>query len=237
MKKFGILIFVIAAVVGLIVTNIFSVGASNAPSFPSFSLSFGGFRGIKGSGDVVTQKRDLSGFKAVDVGGIFEVEITAGKEFAVEVQADDNLLEHIRTEVRGGVLHIETSRKINSKSTMRILVSAPEINDLDISGVAKVNASGLNADSLNVDASGASKVNLSGRASKLTVDVSGATKIDAEALSAVDVNVDASGASSVMVNVSGTLRGDASGASKIVYAGSPTEVKKSTSGASRVSLK
>jgi hypothetical protein len=234
MKKLGIFIFVLAAVVGLVLTNIFSVGASTASS--PFSFSFG-FRGVKGSGNVVTQKREVSDFKGVDVGGIFEVEIVAGKEYALEITTDDNLLDHVRTEVRNGVLHIETNGKIASKSQIRIQVSAPEINDLDVSGVAKVDASELSSENLNVDASGASKLTLSGRASKLTIDVSGATKIDAESLPAVDVNVDASGASSVMVNVSGTLRGDASGASKITYSGSPSEVKKSTSGASRVSAR
>jgi hypothetical protein len=233
MKKFGVLIFVAAIVVGLVVSNIFSFGRTSSPLF-SFSLGFGS---VKGSGNVTTQKREVSDFKGVDVGGIFEVEITSGKEYGLEVTTDDNLLDHIRTEVRSGVLHIETDRKISSKSQIRIKVSAPEINDLDVSGVAKVDASGLDTESLNVDASGASKLNLSGKATKLTVDVSGATKIDAENLPAVDVNVDASGASSVMVNVSGSLRGDASGASKITYSGSPSEVKKSTSGASRVSPK
>ena len=46
--------------------------------------------------------------------------------------------------------------------------------------------------------------------------------------------VEASGASSVSVFATGELRTDASGASKIVYGGTPTNVEKSSSGASTI---
>ena len=72
---------------------------------------------------------------------------------------------------------------------------------------------------------------------EVTVDVSGASKILAEDLKTVDASIDASGASNVNVNVSGVLKSDASGASSILYAGSPSSVQKKTSGASRVSPK
>lgn len=233
MKKIGIMVFVVALVIGVTVGSIFSFGKSSGRFF-NFSFNF---KGVKGSGNTATDARNASGFKGVDVGGVFQVEITAQKEFGVEVEADDNLLQYIKTDVRNGVLYIETSKKIAPIGPIRVRVNAPEIEHLDVSGVANVTANDIKASEFGIDSSGASKVKVSGEAGTLTVDVSGATKIDAENFQVGDANIDASGASGVTLNVSGELKADASGASKILYTGTPSRVVKSTSGGSRVSPK
>ena len=233
MKKIGIMIFVMALVIGLVVSNMFSFGRATG-SFFNFSLGFGG---VHGSGNVTTDKRGVSGFRSVDVGGIFQVEITAQKDFAVEVEADDNLLPLITTEVHDGVLTIETAERIKSSNPIRVRVYAPNIDNLEVSGVANVTVNDLKNSSLSVGSSGASKIKIAGETAKLTVETSGASKIDAEGLKAVDASIDSSGASHVNVNVSGELRTDLSGASKVVYSGTPANIEKKTSGASSVSQK
>lgn len=230
MKKVGLIIFAIALVVGLVVTNIFSFGRATNGLF-SFSIDLGS---VKGSRNVTTENRDLSGFNSVDVGGVFQVDITAQKDFAVDIEADDNLIPLITTEVDGGVLKIGTQRRISPSSPVRVHIFAPNIENLEVSGAANVDLNGIDNSDLSVDSSGASKIKIAGETTKLTVDVSGATRVDAEDLTAADAAVDASGASRVSVNVSGSLRTDASGASKIVYSGDPSSVEKKTSGASSV---
>lgn len=234
MKKVGIVIFAVALVVGLVVTNMFSLGRFTGRLFDMpFHLG-----AVHGSGTMATDVRDLDGFHAVDVGGIFQVEITAQKTYGVEIEADDNLLELINTHVDSdGVLHIDAERRIKSDSPIRVRVTAPDIDNLDVSGAANVMVNDLKNTGLSVDSSGASKIKISGETAKLTIDVSGATKIDAEDLKALNANVDASGASHVTVNVSERLTTDTSGASHVSYAGSPTSVQKKTSGASSVSAK
>ena len=227
------MIFAVALVIGLVIANMFSFGQSSAKFF-DFSFNF---KGVKGSGNLASDVRGLSGFKAIDVGGVFQVEITAQKDFSVEVEADDNLLPFIKTEVRNGVLNIETERKLSPANPIRIRIAAPDITNLEISGVANVTVNDLKNSEFKLDASGASKIKISGETAKLNVDVSGATKIDAENLKAVDADVKASGASRVTVNVTGDLLSDASGASKILYTGNPANIEKSTRGASRVSPK
>jgi len=233
MKKIGFLIFAAALVFGLIFANMFSFGKVSG-KFANFSF---GFKGVKGSGKTALDVRNVSDFKAVDVGGVFDVEITAQKEFAVEIEADDNLLPLISTEVRNGVLHIGTESKVSPKSRMVVRVSAPDIDHLDVSGAATVALNNIKNSSLGLDTSGASKISISGETASFNADISGATKIDAENLKTIDSNLDASGASSVTVNVSGTLRAAASGASNIRYTGSPTSVEKDSSGGARISAK
>ena len=69
MKKAGIIIFAVALTIGLVVSNMFSFGHMPGKFFNS-SMNFSG---VHGSGNAATEKRDLSGFKSVDVGGVFQV--------------------------------------------------------------------------------------------------------------------------------------------------------------------
>lgn len=231
MKKVGFLIFVAALVVGFIAANASSIGRlSDRP----FNLSFN-FGGVKGSGNSATEHREVSRFTGIDVSSSFQVEITAQKDFSVTVEADDNILPLIETEVNRGVLNIECSRRVSPKTPMKIIISAPDIESIETSGVANVTLNSLKNAGLNIDSSGASKVLVTGETSKLVVDVSGATKIDTEGLVTENADVDSSGASSVKVNVTGTLRSDASGASKITYSGTPRELNTKKSGAASVS--
>jgi hypothetical protein len=233
MKKVGIIIFVITLAVGLVVSSLFSFGRTTSRFF-NFSFDFGS---VKGSGQMGSAVRDLEGFNAVDVGGIFEVEITSQKNFEVEIEADDNLLPFISTEVVNGTLKIETEKKLKTSNPIRIRIYAPDINELDVSGVASVVLNNISNDALSIDSSGASKLTISGVTARLNADISGATKLYADELTVKNASVDASGASHISLNVTGTLNAEASGASKILYSGSPASVQKDVSGASSVSPK
>lgn len=230
MKKIGFIIFIIALIIGVTFANFFAWGKASARIF-NFSVNFGG---VKGSGNVQTEKRSVADFKAIEVGGVFEVEVVAQKEFSVEVEADDNLLPLIKTEVRDGTLEIRTEKRISTRQRIRVRISAPDIENLQVSGASKLSLANLKNDSLKVDASGASKIKVDGETRNLEVELSGASRLDAENLKSENVNVDGSGASSASVNVSGDLKADLSGASKVTYTGNPRNLEKSTSGASSV---
>src|SRR5688572_21721476 len=232
MKKFGIAVFIVAIAVGVLIANLFSFGrmAGNIFNF-SFKSS------VKGSGIGASEIRDVTGFRGVDVGGVFQVEITAGKDFEVEVSADDNLLPVIETRVSNGILHIEAKESIRSHGPVRVRISAPDIESIEASGASKVSLANVKNDGLTIDADGASRVSLSGETAKLIADVSGASHIDAENLKATNARVDASGASHVSVSVIERLAADASGASRVAYVGSPKSVERSSSGASKIHQK
>ena len=231
MKKIGFIIFIFALAAGVVLSNFFSFGGCSFKS--PVSLSFGSK--VKGSGNVVTEKREIADFKSIEVSGIFEVEVVAQKEFSIEIEADDNLLELIKTEVKDGTLEIERKKRFSSRNSIKIRISAPNIEKLDNAGVSKVTIVNIANESLQIDSSGASKVKLEGTTNKLNLDISGASRIDASGLSASKVAVESSGASSARVNVSSELDADLSGASRVSYKGNPTRIDKNTSGASRIS--
>lgn len=230
MKKIGIIIFIIAVILGVTFANFFSWGKTSAKLF-NFSINFGG---VQGSGNVQTEKRNVADFKAIDVGGVFEVEVVAQKEFSVEVEADDNLLQFIKTEVNGDTLVIKADKRFSTKSPIRVKISAPNIENLEVSGASKLSLANLKNDFLKVDASGASKIKVDGETKNLDIELSGESRFDAENLKSENATVDASGASNASVNVSGDLKADLSGASNVTYSGNPKNLDKKTSGASSV---
>lgn len=209
---------------------------------------------IKGNGNIQSQDRKVSGISGLDVSGGFEVQVTQGNNEGVRIEADENLLSQIKTEVRNGILHIYNEESISSKNKMKAYVTLKELNSLDISGGVKIvgnsifkpesfkmdlsGASNINLNmetsKITADMSGASKVTLKGKADEVTMNISGASNIDTEELQAKNVKIEASGASKVKVFAKDSLHIGASGASHVSYKGTPS-ISSDTSGGARIS--
>ncbi|MEJ8802557.1 head GIN domain-containing protein [Pontibacter sp. H249] len=209
---------------------------------------------LRGNGNMQTQDRKVSGFTGIDVSGGFAVEITQGSKESVRLEAEENLLDNIRTEVRNGVLHIYNDKSLSSTKGMKAYITIKELNKVDISGGVKVEGKStfktntmtldmsggskvnlaIDTKQLKSDLSGASKVILTGKADELRMEMSGASNVDASELVASDVRVGASGASKIKVHANKTLHIDASGASAVYYKGTPS-ITSETSAAAKIS--
>ena len=231
MKKIGLLIFVIALVVGVGLAKFTSFGNNVIKSPISFLFS----AKVKGSGHTITQSRNIGEFKGISVSGILRVKFKQGPETEVKVKADDNIAPLIKTKVSDGVLKIWSEKRYKTRSRVTVFVSSPEIESFDTSGVARIEATNLNAEKLAINSSGASRINAEGKVKNLFVDMSGASRLKARSLVTNKAKVDASGASSIVVNVSDFLDADISGASRVKYTGSVVNLRKSVSGASSIS--
>ena len=58
----------------------------------------------------------------------------AGKDFSVEVQADDNILPLIETNVNGSTLQIDLRDKASTHSDMIVRITAPNIERVETTG-------------------------------------------------------------------------------------------------------
>jgi hypothetical protein len=231
MRKVKIIVFIIALIAGLMFAKMFAF---------SFGFHLPGvnvFSKVKGSGNIRIEKRNVSDFTNIKTGGAITVEVASQRDFSVEVEADDNLLEYIKTEVKGDTLKIYTEGSISTRTPIRVRIAMPQIESFDVSGASSGTLTNVKNETLSLDASGASKIKIDGEVKELIVDLSGASQMDAENLKAEDVTVDASGASSATVAALNDLNADASGASTIRYVGEPKSVDKKSSGASSVKQK
>ena len=208
--------------------------------------------GIDGNGKVKKETRNVSSFDAIKIGGAFEVYLTQGNESLV-VEADENLLDIITTEVRGGTLVISTDKNIKNAEELNLYIGFKDLERIDISGAVELKADGrlkfdeldiegsgaseieldLTADRLSLDFSGASELDLAGSAGTCNIDISGASEIQAYDLELKDCTIDISGAGEAKLNVSDKLKASVSGAGSIRYEGNPS-VDSRVSGAGSV---
>src|SRR5688572_29666659 len=112
MKKIGLIVFIAALTIGSILAANFSFGSFQIIKFGK----------VKGSGTVKSETRDVAGFKAIKVRGAVNVEVSVQKDFSVSVEADDNLLENIKTEINGETLEIYSEGKISTRSKINVKI-------------------------------------------------------------------------------------------------------------------
>lgn len=219
-----------------------------------FALLASGCHRIKGSGNIVTERRSVEAFTKVEAGAAFEVEVTQGSPL-VEVEADDNLQQLIETRVSGDVLKIRFRKNYTIHDGHYLIrVSMPVIRSLESSGASSIrvmnairsegklslSASGagkitaeLDAPEVDLEASGAGNLEVSGRTRYCHADASGGAAIKAGRLLSEKTNAEASGAGNVHVHASVKLDARASGAGNIHYRGGAA-VESNTSGAGSV---
>jgi len=213
---------------------------------------------VKGSGNVVTEERDVSGFDSVAVSGLGRVIITQGDEESLTVETDDNLMQFIETKVSGGTLELgftdEVERKILDPSDSIIFrlsvidltalnisgAASFEIQELDtdhlemiLSGAGNVRIDSLTATDLVVTISGAGNMDLAGQVETQEIALNGLGSYDAPNLESQEAAVNIGGAGSATIWVRDRLDVTIGGAGNVDYFGNPT-VTQDITGAGRI---
>lgn len=184
-----------------------------------------------GSGHVATEAREVSGFTRIRFTGVGVLNITQTGTESLTVSADDNLLPLIVTRVRDGVLELgmEGHATINPMSRITFTLTIKTLEAIDLSGAASIHASDIHADTLDIDFSGAGKMEITGSAQRQTVLVSGAGAYEAKDFITAVADVRITGAGYAHVYASETLDAKVSGVGKITYYG-PARVYPKVSG-------
>ena len=176
---------------------------------------------ISGSGRTVSQSFDFTDFTRVSTGWNFNVEVSRGTAYSIDVTVDDNLQSYLDVSKDGDTLKITLKSGYTYSSThLKAVVSMPRLVGLTLSGASKGGVSGFSsADDFLLNVSGASQATFSGMGvNKLTLDISGASR--------------ASGS----VNANGNSSLQASGASTIEISGKGVDADIESSGASTANL-
>jgi len=201
--------------------------------------------GIKGSGNLKTETRQVSNFQAVVLSGIGDLQITQGEQESLEIEAEDNILTLIETKVENGTLYIgfkEGTGNVQPTKTIKYTLSiveltgltasgvgniqAPELKttdlDVQISGVGNIKIESLEANSLAVLVSGAGSGEVNGgKVDKLKVEISGAGSFRAPDLQVATADITISGVGSARLWVTEMLDIMLSGTGGVEYYGLP----------------
>jgi len=179
---------------------------------------------VVGDGVAKTEARTVGPFDAIEVDGAVQLELTSGP-IDVSLSGDENLLPLISTTVSGRKLVVHSTHNMQSKSLLVVTVHAPSVDRIEMKGMGRVHASGIDVPRFDLVAPGASDIELSGKADRLDVDVAGLGQVHAANLVAKDVHVTLAGTGSVEVNATDKLEANVSGMGAVLYRGKPTVAK------------
>ena len=227
-----------------------------ALSLSSCNGNFNFANSIKGSGNVITEKRNLSDFNKITVANGLDCEVIQADNFDVMVEADDNIIAEIKTRVENNtlVIYSEYNNYINVTSK-KIIVKLPRVLSLETTSGANLNSrnsltgedikikssSGssieveVESDKVTLESTSGSEQQISGKALKLYTASSSGSHIDADELLANEVYAQSSSGSSTSVNAIVLLDGKASSGSSISYSKSPKEIRVEESSGGSVS--
>lgn len=190
---------------------------------------------VSGSGQLESETREVSGFTGIELSGNGEVTIEQGNTESLTIEADDNLLPVLTSEVENSVLRLGTKPRttVRTRNPIRYRVTLQDLTSIELSGSGSVSAANLRTDALQVDISGSGTMDLAGSANEQEVEVSGSGAYDAAELRSQTVGVDISGSGKATVTASEQLRVDISGSGTVTYSGDP-EIDQSISGSGRL---
>ena len=192
-------------------------------------------RGIAGSGVRKAEKRELKSFSAIDTTGAYEIHIACQKPVSFEIDADDNILPLIKTEVRDGILFVTSDQRYHTAKPVTLRINLPSLAAVTSRGAGEITIGDVNGDSLKLESMGAASIDAAGKAKSVAVSSTGAGKIDTSSLQAEKARVDVTGAASVEVYATEQLDVTVSGAGSVTYSGNPKVVNKHVSGVGSVS--
>src|SRR5262249_26619402 len=172
---------------------------------------------------------------SVNIGSVFEVEITQGDSFKTSITADDNLFDYIKAVKEDSTLHLSlesNEKSIETKEHLKAKIVMPSLRNLKLGGASHASVSGfksssevgvdiagashlignLDTNKFVMEASGASHVELNGGARDAKLQCSGASHVNLAKFTLDQADIDLSGASHATIQVKSKLNYSVSGA-------------------------
>ncbi|MES3019170.1 MAG: head GIN domain-containing protein [Bacteroidota bacterium] len=223
-----------------------------ALSFGVLFSSCNGINCVSGSGNQITQTRDVGSFSRIETSGSIKVILKQGPASSLKITADDNIMKELETYVRGNRLIIDLDGSFCDAGPITVYVTSSEYRGVDASGAVEILGDGklnvndfdlelsgsskvvldINAANVKTSSSGASEISLRGQAGSHELDLSGSSSVDALDFVVGRYRIESSGASNSRINVLNELDIRSSGSSDVEYRGSPSKIKNDESGAS-----
>jgi hypothetical protein len=206
---------------------------------------------VKGSGNIIAEKREVEEFTKVHLKGSGNVILSQGPTQLLQIKTDDNIMALIETDVSGKKLTISHGKHHLRPTKFDVYITVQNLEGVAISGsgdmsgedrfvtktfYAEISGSGemnfeVETKKLASKISGSGSIHLSGKADDYTVSISGSGAVNAMDVRAEDVAVKISGSGDCRITASETLNAKISGSGDVYYKGRPQiDVKISGSG-------
>jgi hypothetical protein len=208
-------------------------------------IDLGSATGVRGSGNVVEETRTVSDISGVELATLGTLHIEVGNSEALRIEAEDNLMEHLETEVRSGRLRIGTQQGVNLRPTepvnyyLTVLgleeigifssgdIQAPDLDadrfSITISSSGNLEMGTLNAGTLEVDIKSSGNLDIAGgQVGKQNISILSSGNYMAENLESAEADVQLNSSGSATIWVSDHLRANLNSSGDVRYRGDPT---------------
>jgi hypothetical protein len=216
-------------------------------------LSGCGFKTIKGSGNVVSETRQVPEFDQIRLEGQGKVFLTGGANQSLVIKTDDNILPHIDTTVRNRKLVISHENVLLSPTNLSFLITLKDLKGTSIAGsgdikgnsrfvsdifYAEISGSGsidleLETIQLESEISGSGSINLAGLTDHHRARITGSGKIHAVDMQAKSASVSITGSGDCFLTASDQLKAKITGSGDVLYKGRP-RIDKTITGSGEV---
>ncbi len=212
--------------------------------------------GIKGSNNVVSEDRNISSnFESIKVSQGITVYFTQGNSTEINVEADDNIIDLLITEVKNNELKIYFEKNVYRAKARNVYITAKDISQIKTSSGAQVRSENtlqatildldassgslikihVNAKEIRSQASSGANLKIEGKTAMFSAKSSSGSSIKANGLKTTNANVKASSGANIHINVSGQLTAEASSGGHINFEGNPKNIDKDTSSGGSIS--
>ncbi|MCE5207599.1 MAG: DUF2807 domain-containing protein [Chloroflexi bacterium] len=152
-----------------------------------------GFDVIHGSGNIQTRDYDIKNFRSVQLAGIGSLSIQQTGEESIRIEADDNLFEYLRVELRGSELFLGLVNNINLRPphTLKFYVTVKDIEAISLAGSGEIHTSSLTGNQIKIEIAGSGDID----AGSVIVDkglllrIAGSGKADIASIKSLDTDI------------------------------------------------
>lgn len=213
---------------------------------------------LEGSGIMITQERTVSGFDSVELRGFGDLTIKQGSSESLTIEAEDNVIDKLTSEVVNGrlILSNDDNFTFSSLEGIHYTLTLIDLKQVNLTGLGSIDMDGLKTQNLEISESGSGNlilhnldaqsldivigglgsVELDGTAPDQAIKITGAGNYSGADLESARAQVTVSGLGNATVWATESLNVKISGTGNVEYYGNP-QLTESVTGLGRVKSK
>ncbi len=186
---------------------------------------------VKGNGNLASEMRKLSNFKAIEITiGYDKIIVNCGEEPSIHISGDENILPLITTRISKGILKIESDSTFETKADSEIIINVKSLKEFTFDGVGETVIQNVNSKKFTCKINGVGSCDLNGKVKSFNISVNGVVSVNARQLIADDVVANLNGVGSVKLYAKNSLNASVNGIGGLTYFGNPAELILNDSG-------
>lgn len=209
------------------------------------------------SGTLITETRIAADFNEIHIQDHIDVQYTQDTVASISVEAGENLIDYIQTDIVNGKLIIyESSNTIANHKLIKVTVTSDSLNNIEMEGsgdfngnnmsstflnISTIGSGNFNSDvwtsHINISSTGSGDVQLTGASETQNIELKGSGDLKARFMISDSVTVDLIGSGDAWVHADNYLNATLTGSGDINFYGNPSTVVSSNSGSGNIILK